>query len=184
MQPQQQSGQTSQWQFVPETNSNGNNDSKAEDGVKSVNWSASEFVAYQKNPGWYFLMMSAIICISIIIFFITSDLISAGATVLIGVLFLVFASRKPRVLKYQISKDGVQIEDKMYSYGALHSFAVIDEGSLHSIMLLPTQRFMPAVSIYFDPAEEQKIVETLGSYLPHEERKQEFIDRLMHKIRF
>ena len=103
---------------------------------------------------------------------------------LIGILFLAFASRKPRTLNYQITKDGIQIGEKLYAFNTLKSFAVIDEGSLHSVMLIPVQRFLPSISIYFDPQEEQKIVEAIGSYLPHEDRKQDAIDRFMHKIRF
>lgn len=149
-----------------------------------VNWSASEFVAYHKSAGWYFLVLLGLVSIAGIIFVLTGDVISTISTILIGLLFLGFASRKPRVLNYQISTQGIAVGDKGYPFNSIKSFAVIDEGNLHSIMLIPVQRFMPAVSIYFDPQDEEKIVETLGGFLPHEDREQDFIDRLMHRIRF
>jgi hypothetical protein len=46
------------------------------------------------------------------------------------------------------------------------------------------QRFMPAISMYFEPQEEAKIVDALSSYIPREDRKQDAIDRMMHRIRF
>ena len=150
-----------------------------------VSWSASEFVAYHKNAGWYVSMFFVVLLLAVIVFLITGgDFISAGSTVLIGILFLAYATRKPRVLTYTITSDGVQVGDKQYSFSELRSFAVIDEGTLRSIMLLPTQRFKPAISMYYEPDAEQQIIETLGGYLPLEERQQELIDKFMHKIRF
>lgn len=126
----------------------------------------------------------ALLGIVAVIFLLTRDPISSLATFIIGLLLIVFASRKPRVLNYEISDQGIQIGQKLYPFATLKSFAVIDEGAIHSIDLLPLQRFMPAVSMYYEPADEATIVQTLGSFLPKEERSQPLIDQLMHKIRF
>lgn len=171
-----------QWQYVADEVPGQQMSAQPSD---EISWSASEFVAYHKSMGWYALMILAIIVLAGFVFLVTNgDIISVVSIFLIGMLFLAFASRKPRTLNYRINKDGVTVGEKLYSFSTIKSFAVIDEGSLHSIMLIPIQRFLPAISLYFDPQEEQKIVETLGGYLPHEERKQDAIDRLMHKIRF
>jgi hypothetical protein len=119
-----------------------------------------------------------------VIFVISQDYISSGSIIIIGILFLAYASRKPRVLTYSVDTDGVHIGEKLYPYSSIKSFAVIDEGSLRSISLIPMQRFMPAISMYFEPQEEAKIVEALSGYVPREERKQDAIDRMMHRIRF
>ena len=186
MQPQQTEQQTG-WNYVQNNGDQQNMQSSSQYQAapqSNISWSASEFVSYQKGASWYVGILTVVMIVAAIIVLITSDFISAGVTILVGILFLVFASRKPRVLTYAISSSGIQVGEKQYSFSELRSFAVIDEGSLRSIMLLPTQRFKPAVSIYYEPNEEQKIIDTLGSYLPHEERKQELIDRFMHKIRF
>jgi hypothetical protein len=99
-------------------------------------------------------------------------------------LFIGFASRKPRVLTYEVSSQGIKIGEKLYQYNSLKSFAVIEEGSINSIDILPLQRFMPGISMYYEPQDEPAIVEALGTYLPREERKQPAIDKLMHRIRF
>lgn len=150
-----------------------------------VSWSASEFIAYQKNTGWYMTVLLAVLALATIVFFATGhDIISTVSIVVVGVLFMVFSSRKPRVLNYAISEDGIHIGDKLYPFSTLKSFAVVDEGMLHSIALMPIRRFMPAVSMYCEAQDEAQIVGILGSFLPQEERKQEIVDRFMHKIRF
>lgn len=149
-----------------------------------ISWSASEFIAYHKSAGWYIQVFLALVVVAGVAYFLTRDLITTVSIMIIGIIFLVFAGRKPRVLNYGIDDDGVRIGDKLYAFGAIRSFAVIDEGQFHSITLLPLQRFMPSISMYYEPQDEDKIVDVLGSYLPMEDRKQDAIDRFMHKIRF
>lgn len=181
--------QTGQWTFTPDKNQT-TDPSPAVPAAQSkptteVSWSASEFIAYHKNVGWYMLAVIGLFVFAGAVFLLSGgDFISSGSILLIGVLSLTYASRKPRVLTYQITKDGVRIGEKLYTYGTIKSFALIDEGAFRSISLLPMQRFMPAISMYFEPQDESKIVEALSGFVPREERKQDVVDRMMHKIRF
>jgi hypothetical protein len=174
-----------QWAFNPEGGAVGAQQSSValkEPAV--VSWSASEFIAYQKNAGWYLIALLGLLTLAGVVFLLSQDLISSGSIIIIGFLFLIYAARKPRVLNYSVGTDGIHIGEKLYPYSSLKSFAVIDEGSLRSISLIPMQRFMPAISMYFEPQEEAKIVDALNSYIPREDRKQDAIDRMMHRIRF
>lgn len=183
MQPEgQQSQQQPGWQFVSGDTAT---TMPTDAGVSDVKWTASEFIAYHKNAGWYTLALLAIVTIAVLTFLLTSgDLFSTISISVLGLLFIIFASRKPRVLEYQISNTGVKIGEKLHTFKEIKSFSVIDEGMFRSISLYPLQRFMPAISIYFEPQEEAKIVQVLGKYLPQEQRKQELVDKFMHKIRF
>ncbi len=149
-----------------------------------ISWTASEFIAYQKNKSWYILAVAGVILMAGLIFLVTKDTISTAVTLALGVLFIVFASRKPRVLNYEISDKGIRIGDKLHVFRTMKSFAVIEEGTIRSIDILPMQRFMPAISMYYDPKDEDVIISSLGKFLPQENREQPLIDKLMHKIRF
>jgi hypothetical protein len=76
------------------------------------------------------------------------------------------------------------IGQKFYDWGMFKSFSVIEEDAINSIYLTPLKRFMPAISVYYSPDDEEKILTTISNYLPHEERARDFIDKLMHRIRF
>ncbi len=189
MQPETQTPnqQPAGWQFVPEQQTPPNQpNSQASVSAKEVHvsWTASEFIAYQKGAGWYLSAFFVILIIAGITFLLGQDVISAVVIFIIGGLFIGFASRKPRVLTYEVSSQGIKIGEKLYQYNSLKSFAVIEEGSINSIDILPLQRFMPGISMYYEPQDEPAIVEALGTYLPREERKQPAIDKLMHRIRF
>lgn len=104
--------------------------------------------------------------------------------VVVAIMFGVFAARQPRVLAYQLDHSGIRIGDKFYPYSEFKSFSVLDEGPVSSILLLPLKRFMPGVSMYYPPEQEEKIVTVIANYLPHEEREPDPLDRLMRKMRF
>lgn len=149
-----------------------------------INWTASEFVEHEKSAGWYLgVLFVAAVGIGII-YFITKDVFSVVVLAMFAIGFVVLAARKPQVLSYSLSDNGIQVGQKFYTFGQFKSFAVIDEGMIHSITLLPLKRFMPGISVYYAPDDEAAIVNFLGAHLPHEERKQDAVDRFMHRIRF
>ena len=149
-----------------------------------VSWSASEFIAYQKSGGWYMLILLGVAALAGVVFLFTQDYFSAGAIVVAGILFVIFAGRKPRVLNYSIDTSGIAIGAKKYNFKDFRSFSLIEETHMRSVMLTPLKRFMPAISMYFEPADEQKITEALSDYLPYEDRKQDPVDKVMQRLRF
>lgn len=149
-----------------------------------VTWTASEFIAHEKTPGWY-VMLALVGCVATgAIYILTKDEITAGMVLFVALMFGFVAGRKPRVLDYRIGPEGISIGQKLYLYQVLKSFSIQQEGGVNSVVLLPMRRFMPAITLYYPPDQEDDVLETLGTYLPMEERSGDAIDRFMRKIRF
>lgn len=172
----------SSWQFTGNTEAN--IQASASTPHETVSWTASEYIAHEKNGGWYILMGLAVLGFAGFVYLITQEVLSAVVILIMGVAFAVFATRKPQELTYVLDNHGLKIGEKKFSYAQFKSFTVIDEGAISSIMLMPLQRFMPPLSVYFDPSDEDKITDALSGYLPYEDRKQDPVDRLMRKVRF
>lgn len=149
-----------------------------------VSWTASEFVEHQKPQGWYAILTLGAVVISAVLYFMLQDIVTVVVVALAAVMFGMVGARKPRSLTYAIGQAGVKIGEKSFPYEAFKSFSVIEEGAIDSIQLAPLKRFMPPISLYFPPDNEQEIVETLAAYLPHEERNHDAIDRLMKRVHF
>jgi hypothetical protein len=150
----------------------------------SVSWTASEYVAHDKSPGWYALVVLAALVLAAIIFLLTKDKISTGVVVAVGIAFAGYGARKPRQLQYVLNDSGLSIGDKHYGWGHFRSFAVIDEGAFSNILFMPLKRFSPLITVYYDPKDEAKIMPLLSDRLPMEDRDHDVVDRLMHRIRF
>lgn len=149
-----------------------------------VSWTASEYVAHDKNAGWYVLVVLAALGLGGLIYLFTREWVSPVVVVLLGIAFAAFGARKPQVLEYAIDDAGVRIGQKLYPYGLFRTFSVIEEGAVRSILLMPLQRFNLPINVYYDPADEEKIIDALSFHLPHEDRQLSAIDNLMRKIRF
>lgn len=149
-----------------------------------VTWTASEFIARHKGVSWYLMLALVAIVASVLIYLLSKDFITVGAVVGAIILFGIAAARKPRVLTYHMNEGGLTIGQKFYPYAIFKSFSVMEEDAFSSITLLPLRRFMPPLSIYYEPNDEERIVAILAHYLPMENRPADAVDRLMKHIRF
>jgi hypothetical protein len=152
--------------------------------ARDVSWEASEFIEHHHGSGWYTLLVISTILLAVIDFFLSSrDIVASIIIIALGVVVGMFASHKPEVAKYEITNSGLKVNDKVYKYGDYKSFAVIDEGPLSSLNLIPLKRFLPPVSAYFEDKDEKKITDALGNYLPYEPRQLDGIERLSRRLR-
>lgn len=153
---------------------------------ESVSWTASEFMTHSKSFGWYVILALAVALVAVIVYFVTDSYVSAFTIFMAGLLLGAFAfmTRKPRTLNYQVSSTGVQIGQKLYPFGELKAFTIQPEGPINSIVLLPAKRFMPPITMYYDPKDEDRITDTLNDHLPFDEDHNDPVDNFMRKIRF
>jgi uncharacterized membrane protein len=181
-------GQSTGWKFTNDqtanTTSSQQSPAPTTNSIKNVEWTASEYVEHEKGNMWFVQFGLASIVIITIVYLVTGDYISIIVLAVLAIGIGYFAGRKPETLNYKLDPQGIHIGPKLYPVSMFKSFAIVEEGAISSIALLPLKRFMPAITVYFAPDDEKKIVDALGAMLPQEERQQDKVDKLMHKIRF
>lgn len=150
----------------------------------SVAWSASEFISHEKSFSWYLLLGFGTVVMAGIIYLVTREIFSTVIVVIVGIGFGIFGAQKPRVLEYSVAPEGISIGNKHFLYDEFRSFAIINEGAIPSIQLLPHKRFMIPITMYFEPADGDHIIDVLGEYLPLEQHDRDMIDKLISKIHF
>lgn len=147
-------------------------------------WEASEYVHHEKTFLWFFLaLVVAVALLAVSILLLRSWSFSALIVVLTIGMF-VFSRRPPHTVQYQLSAQGIQINDKQLSFHEFRSFGVVQEGGLYAIRLTPNKRFAPMVSVFFPQEYGDAIVDIFGSFLPMQKIEHNFFDRLAEKIRF
>ncbi|MBA3757242.1 hypothetical protein H0X09_00010 [Candidatus Saccharibacteria bacterium] len=182
------------WQYKPDSsdenqepvpdNSGANSEKPLSKTADTISWTASEYIDHQHSSGWYGALAGGTLVLAAGIYFLTKEYFATGVILAVGIIVGVFASRKPREIKYEISNSGIRIADKKYSFRQFRSFTVVNEGDINSVSLLPLKRFMPPISAYYPPADEERIVNALGEHIPHEDRKPDRIERLTSRLRF
>lgn len=150
----------------------------------SISWTASEYIDHSRGSGWYLALIAGTIALAALVYFITKDYFATCIVGFMGAVVGVFSRQKPKQVIYELSSSGLKAGEKVYPLNLFKSFALIREGILSSVNLIPIKRFMPPLSIYFDLSDEQKIVSLLGSHLPLEEGGLDTIERLARRLRF
>lgn len=157
---------------------------KSTEGDVPVNWTASEYIHVEKNGVWY--MLFAIVALGLIaldIFLIKSYTFSA-LVIVMAVAVVVYSRRPPRAIQYALSgKQGLYVGERLYHLSEFKEFGLIQDGEHHSLMLIPTKRFAPGISVYFPDEVGEKIVDILGARLPMKPLKLDLIDQIVRKLR-
>lgn len=149
-----------------------------------VHWSASEYIHEEKNVVWFILFaIVATAFIAVDLLFLKSYTFSV-LVVVMAVAVVIYSRRPPRVIEYTLSGDqGLYVGENLYHFSEFKSFGLIKDKDHHSIMLIPTKRFSPGVSVYFPEEVGEEIVDILGARLPMEMLKLDIIDVVIRKLR-
>jgi hypothetical protein len=149
-----------------------------------IEWTASEYIAHDKNNSWYLLLAGGSIVLVAIVYLFTRDIFASIAVFIACGALGFIGARKPQTKQYRIDSQGVVVNKRGYLFSDFRSFAVVDEGSINSIWLKPLKRFAAPVVMYYSPDDEEKITTILAVYLPNEQRELDPIDRLSKRLRF
>jgi hypothetical protein len=148
-----------------------------------IRWQATEYIHHEKDATWFILFAVVVVALMAISIFVID---SITFTILIPVMaaaLLVYTRRPPRLIDYTLSKQGLHVNDHLYSFAEFKGFGVIHDSREFSIMLIPTKRFRPGVSVYFPEEAGEAIVDMLGVRLPMQELHLDMMDKLIHKLR-
>jgi hypothetical protein len=149
-----------------------------------ITWTAQEYIHLDKSPLWFVVFIVVVLgLIAVDVLFLKSWTFSA-LVIVMAIAVIIYTRRPPRTLTYGLSgKQGLYVGEKLYHFNDFKAFGVIQDGEHHSIMLIPTKRFAPGVSVYFPEEVGESIVDMLGQRLPMENLKLDIIDIVVRKLR-
>ena len=150
----------------------------------SITWTASEFIEHQKKFSWYIWLLIISCVVAFLVFLLTKDAVAVVTIMVSAVVFGLMAAKKPKEQIYKIDTNGFYVGEKLFPFSSFRSFAVSHNGAFSSLVFIPLKRFSLLVTAYYDPADEDKILALLSSYLPMEEKKKDLIEELMWKLRY
>ena len=139
---------------------------------------------HAKDLNWFLALGAAGVVLVAFCVLVLKDLIAAVGSLVMVVAIGVVAGRSPRTLRYVVDDQGVHVGDRLFGYEQFQSFSVQPEDGVPSVVLMPRARFKPSLTVYFSKEDGEKIVDTLGNYLPMEEHKTDLVDKISTKLRF
>ncbi len=150
--------------------------------AEPIRWQATEYIHREKDQVWFiFFLVITIGLMGVAVFLINSWTFAILVPVMAAALFI-YSRRPPRLLEYTLSRHGLYINDQLFAFGEFKSFALIHGLEQYSIMLIPTKRFKPAITINFPEEAGEAIVDMLAPRLPMREVEPDLVDRLIKKL--
>ena len=186
MQPEETPPNNS-WSYRPEEDESlelGLDSASQQPSFEPITWSGSEFITRQKDIGWYLVLFIALGIIGGLIYLFSKDLLSVIFIVIMGALFAIVAARKPRQLQFMIDDTGLHVGNRVYYFTDFKSFSVQHDGAIGHMDFLPLRRFQGELSVYYAPEDEKRIFDALAARIPHEQRRETILDRLVKLIHF
>lgn len=148
-----------------------------------VRWQAYEYIHREKGVLWYAIFVIVVVLLMALAFFWIQSVTFMILIPVMAAALLVYSRRPPHPIDYTLSRQGLHVGDKLYGFGEFKSFTVIHGDDEYSIMLVPTKRFHPGVSVYFPEDAGEAIVDALAARLPMEEAHLDVIDRMIRLLR-
>jgi hypothetical protein len=148
-----------------------------------VRWQAHEYIHHEKNVLWFVVFGIVVVALILFAIFVVQSITFAILVPVMAAALIVYSHRPPRVLNYTLSRQGLHINDHLYPFAEFKAFGVVRDGEEYSVMLIPTKRFQPGVSVYFPEEAGEAIVDMLGARLPMQELHLDILDKLIRKLR-
>lgn len=130
-------------------------------------WQAHEYYFQEKTSDWYWAV--GIIGVSIAVISIIFGNVLFALLVLLSTFALsLFASREPKIIRFEINKSGVIIGRTLYPFGTLESFWVEDNKHLGhpSQLFIKSQRtMMPLIAIPLEGVNPEDLRDFLLDHL-------------------
>jgi hypothetical protein len=150
----------------------------------SIHWTASEFIENNKTGGWHFIIFVASLVVAALAWWLTKDIFSVVIIIFAGIVLSVYGAKRPKQLEYRMDNQGLDIGSRHYNFDEFRSFSIVPEGAFVTILLTPMKRFAPMTVLYYDPADEDTILDIISMHLPHKERRVDPIDSFLNRLRF
>lgn len=147
-----------------------------------VRWRATEYVHRERDVAWYGVFVFVTLALMALAYFVIDSKSFTLLVLVMAAALFVYTRHPPRMLDYTLSRHGLSVNDQMFPYGNFKSFALMMGPEQHSIMLIPTKRFKPAITINFPDEAGEAIVDALASRLPMKEVEPDLIDRIIRKL--
>ena len=156
----------------------------ATDSEAPIDWETLEFVAHEKSPTWYITLLLITLVGTLLVGWLSRDIISTLTIIFAMVGFAFYSARKPRMQKFSLDGGVVNVGDRQYLLNNYKSFAVEMVQDAHNIIFQPLKRLSPVLTIPVATEVEEVVIKHLSLFMPVEQHTPDVIDRLMRKIRF
>ena len=152
--------------------------------MEKISWKAPEYVYIKKPADWYWLV--GIIAAGFFILALAmKNFLFAALLVIAAFIVMLYGTKKPRIVSFEISSRGVKIGKKLFPYEYLKSFWIQYDPPLKKELSLESKKsFMPYVILHLAELDPNIIRNYLIKLLPEKKHEESLIENIGHYLGF
>lgn len=147
-----------------------------------IQWQAPEYVQERRSPWWFVIFWVIVAIIMAIAAFLIQSISFVVLVPVMAAALMLYSHRPPRELNYVLSSKGLYINEKLHALSEFRSFGIAKDEAIPSLVLTPTKRFRPALTVHFPVEYGEEIIDALGARIPMQEPKLDVFDKLIRKL--
>lgn len=147
-------------------------------------WEAPEHHHTEKSNDWYWIL--GIIAIAGSITSVLLGNVLFGIVIILAAVAVFLISQKePRIIAFEISSQGVQVDKTLYSYSSIESYGIDESSPIGPHLLLKSKHmFMPLIILPIPDEAVEDIEWMLRAKLTEEHLTEPFSHRLLEFFGF
>jgi hypothetical protein len=140
-------------------------------------WRALEYEVQEKSQRWLF--WAALVILAVVAWAIyTNSPVMAITFILIGVSGYIFINKKPKIIRFAITEDGLIAGQEIYDYYDIKSFWIFYEpGEIKAVSLILKGKLIPYVHLPLGDEDPVKIRQLLLEYLSEDRQTLSPVDK-------
>jgi hypothetical protein len=148
-----------------------------------ISWDAPEHLYREKNNDWYWAV-GIITITAVVLAFIFNNIIF-GIFILVSAFSLVIhATKKPRIIHYEINDRGVVVNNTLYPFLTLESFWIDAHERPGKILIKSHKTFMPFITIHIEEVDPEEVRDILLNYISETEHHEPLSQKLLERFGF
>lgn len=151
-----------------------------------IRWTGFEFEYKEKTADWFWAVSIIVVSIAIIAY-IYDNTIFGMFILLAGATSLSLAKKPPQLIDYELDKEGLHINDKLYTHLDFKAFWVMESKYHAPKLLLRTNKLINPIliiTIETDYVDAVVIRDFLLDYIPEEKMDEPLSIRFMEFLGF
>lgn len=152
---------------------------------RGIEWSAPEHEYFNKTANWYWAVAIITLALSFSAIYFFNNIILGVLFLLIGFTVSLYGAKKPRIVKFSLTYQGLNIGAKFYPYEHLKSFWLdYDPPRRKELIIISKKLFMPKIVIPIADEDPNKIREFLIEVLKEEYQEPSLTEELARYLKF
>ncbi len=160
----------------------GSAESVSDDDTALVRWQSTEYLHHERTAAWYIILAVVTLVLMVLAYVLIRSITFTILLPVMAVTLVMYVRRPPAPNDYSVSRKGIHINDKLYTYDQFRSFGVLTHQEHHSVVLVPRKRFQLGQTIYFPEEAGETLVDMLAARLPMKEAEPDLIDRILARL--